>query len=407
MRMQYPIGTKKFHEEPNMNYTMNRIWAVNGGDADAIADAAKRIDSVEDWLREFRALANAAREEGNAIEEAAYARAVHFFLSFKHPDKMTFYDRCVCLLRGVHSDAFDGKVIEEIRVPYQGAWLPVWHVPPAKPEGKRNAVVLHLGYDSIKEELLPVVYNFRDAGLDLYLVEGPGQGEALHSAGLTMNHRWEEPVSAILDYFSLDDVTLIGLSLGGYLAPRAAAFEPRVKRVISWGVMWDFFDTVISRRGKPFELFLKAALSLRASWLINGVCGLKMKKDAYARWGIEQGMHVFGVDSPYDYFRKLSDYSTKGFSRNITQDFLLLGSAGDHFIPESHFYRQAEALTNVASFTGRRFTAAEKAENHVSFSNLPLVVECMISWIKDRAEKAGARAIPASHTTPVEGAGRA
>jgi predicted esterase YcpF (UPF0227 family) len=36
---------------------------------------------------------------------------------------------------------------------------------------------------------------------------------------------WERPVKAVLDYFNLEDVTIIGASLGGYLAPRAAVFE--------------------------------------------------------------------------------------------------------------------------------------------------------------------------------------
>ena len=51
-----------------------------------------------------------------------------------------------------------------------------------------------------------------------------------------MTQRWEEPVSAVLDYFHLDDVTLIGLSLGGYLALRTAAIENRISRVVAFDV---------------------------------------------------------------------------------------------------------------------------------------------------------------------------
>jgi|SaaInlV_200m_DNA_3_1039701.scaffolds.fasta_scaffold02100_11 pimeloyl-ACP methyl ester carboxylesterase len=46
---------------------------------------------------------------------------------------------------------------------------------------------------------------------------------------------WEKPTAAILDYFDLDDVTLFGLSMGGWLCLRAAAFEPRIKGGISSG----------------------------------------------------------------------------------------------------------------------------------------------------------------------------
>ena len=54
-------------------------------------------------------------------------------------------------------------------------------------------------------------------------------------------------MAAVLDYFALSDVTLIGLSLGGGLAIRAAAFEPRVKRVITYDVLFDFLSCNLSQ----------------------------------------------------------------------------------------------------------------------------------------------------------------
>ena len=35
-------------------------------------------------------------------------------------------------------------------------------------------------------------------------------------AGLKMTHEWEKPVAAVLDFFELEGITLIGVSLGGY-----------------------------------------------------------------------------------------------------------------------------------------------------------------------------------------------
>ncbi len=63
----------------------------------------------------------------------------------------------------------------------------------------------------------------------------------MHTYGHAMTHEWEKPTSVVLDYFKVDEVTLIGISLGGYLAVRAAAFEPRIKRVVTWDVMYAFF----------------------------------------------------------------------------------------------------------------------------------------------------------------------
>ena len=70
-----------------------------------------------------------------------------------------------------------------------------------------------------------------DAGYDVIGFDGPGQGTTRRRHGLLFDYRWETPMGAVLDHSGLDDVTLVGLSLGGWLALRAAAFEKRIRRV--------------------------------------------------------------------------------------------------------------------------------------------------------------------------------
>lgn len=387
MKTDFKTGTNEFHNEPNMNYQFNRIYAISAGDLEEIQSVAARVNTLEDWIKEFLNMAGKALADNRQIQAAAYFRAANFYLSCNDPRKKETYEKYTAMIRDIYKEEFQKGIINEAKVPFEGGYLPVWHVEPADKNAKRNVVVMHLGYDSFKEELIPIIDHFRMANMELYLFEGPGQGEALHRYNLCMMHEWEKPVKALLDYFNLNDVTLIGLSLGGYLAPRAAAFEKRVSRVIAWGVMYDFFDTVLSRRGKFFEYFLKTMLFLRASGIINLVAGIKMKRDTYARWGIEHGLYVYGVKTPYEYFNKLKMYSTKNISHLVKQDFLLLGSTHDHFIPREHFFRQAEKLVNVRSFTGRIFTKYEKAENHVSFGNMPLVLDCIINWIREHTRQ--------------------
>ncbi|HPB84091.1 MAG TPA: alpha/beta hydrolase, partial [Spirochaetota bacterium] len=68
-------------------------------------------------------------------------------------------------------------------------------------------------------------------------------------------------------------------------------------------------------------------------------------------------------------------------ARRITQDFLLLAAARDHFIP-LHFYKQEiDALTNVSSLTFRLFTERESAHNHCNAGNPALVLDTIASWI--------------------------
>ena len=95
---------------------------------------------------------------------------------------------------------------------------------------------MHDGYDSFMEELLHVMQYLTQAGYEVILFEGPGQGAAIREHNLIFMHEWEHPVTAVIDYFDLNDVTLIGISLGGYLSLRAAAFEPRISRVVCYDI---------------------------------------------------------------------------------------------------------------------------------------------------------------------------
>jgi hypothetical protein len=72
--------------------------------------------------------------------------------------------------------------------------------------------------------------------------DGPGQGTALEEGGMALTAERQWPVSAALDYFRLEPVTLSGLSLGGCLAVRAEAGEPRVTRVVADDVLTDLLN---------------------------------------------------------------------------------------------------------------------------------------------------------------------
>ena len=98
---------------------------------------------------------------------------------------------------------------------------------------------------------------------------------------LPMTHEWEKPVAAVLDYIEAENVTLIGMSLGGYLALRAASLEPRIKRVIAYNVMPDFFACVTSGRGKVAAYLTKGLTGLRLSFVLGAFAKVIMKRDIY------------------------------------------------------------------------------------------------------------------------------
>jgi len=105
------------------------------------------------------------------------------------------------------------------------------------------------GLDSTKEEFFRLENLFLARGMATLSLDGPGQGEGGYA--LPMRHDYEVAVTAILDAVSArDDLDLarvgaLGVSLGGYFAPRAAAFEPRIRAVAGisgpfcFGELWD------------------------------------------------------------------------------------------------------------------------------------------------------------------------
>ncbi len=376
------VGYHHLHDEVNMNFQLNRPLSFGGGKLEEIRSAARRIGDLSDWKREFVSLSEAAEQDGRKGDAAAYIRLAEFFMISGDPDKERAYDRFIGLFHTIHKAEYDRGSIVEDRIPFDGGYLPVLRLPVINGK-KKGILVAHGGYDSFIEELYPLLDYFRDHGFEVIGFEGPGQGGCLRRYGLTMTPEWEKPVGALLDHYGLSNVTLLGVSLGGYLAPRAAAFDKRIDEVIAYDVIYDFFACAAAARGRLFETVIRGLVTVKAASLLNSVVRRRMKRDPFIAWGVSQGMHVFGVKTPYLYFREAMKYNTRDFSRLVTQDFLLLAGTNDHFIPTEMFFKQARALTGVRSLTCRLFTEQEGAQNHCQIGNIELALSFIVSWMEE------------------------
>lgn len=112
-------------------------------------------------------------------------------------------------------------------------------------------IMLIAGLDSTKEEFFAPENMFLARGLATFSLDGPGQGETGYAA--TIRPDFEAPVAAALDALcarhDLDGnrVGMLGVSLGGYYAARAAAFEPRIRAVVISGGPYDYGALVRDR----------------------------------------------------------------------------------------------------------------------------------------------------------------
>jgi pimeloyl-ACP methyl ester carboxylesterase len=376
----FPIGFHQLHPDVSMNFQMNRwfSWVGEPGMLEELRNAAPRINNYVDWKREFLRLADLASTQGHVLRAGFYFRAADFFMRANDPDRRNARRQFLAAMRSVYG--LDPLARHAVLYAAQGnsGVLPAYRFTPIRSKG---TIVFFGGFDSYIEELTTAFIYLRDAGYEVIAFEGPGQGGALNDAGLHMTPDWHLPVKAVLDHFKLEHVTLVGLSMGGCLVMRAAAFEPRVDRVVAYNIYPDALDTTLRQLGTLQRGLLKALLKLRAAPVVNAMARRAASKSPIAQWGLEEGMHVTGASSPCGYFRRTQAYVTADVSALITQDVLLLAGRDDHLVPMVHFYGQIKSLTNARSITTRLFTAAESAGSHCQVGNYGVALRTIVNWL--------------------------
>lgn len=237
---------------------------VDPADVIRITESLNRWD---DWLDAWSAngdlhaeLAGDAEKRGRnqtAGEAWLHAALSYHFGKFVWMVDMTRHreaaDRAVAALASAHRHL--DPTAERIEIEFEGTPMVGYlRRPPGVPQragakgpggGGRPPVVLLLpGLDSVKEEFFAAENVFLARGMATFSLDGPGQGETGYRT--TIRHDYEAPVGAVLDVLcargDLDGsrVGALGVSLGGYYAARAAAFEPRIRAVACCGAPYDF-----------------------------------------------------------------------------------------------------------------------------------------------------------------------
>ena len=230
--------------------------SYGGADVGEILDVVSRVTDgdFESWVVEWSRTAGYVRDQGLRALDAGYTvtarqalvRAATYYTGaafnalHTDPRKRELWERARSSFAA--AAALQDPPVEVLEIPFEDAMLPAYFVRGG--EGPRATVINIGGYDSSAEEL----YHWfaraaAERGFNVLVVEGPGQVGALHrNPGLVMRADYEVPISAVVDYLvnpaDVDPewLAIVGYSVGGYLAARAAAFEPlaeglRVQRV--------------------------------------------------------------------------------------------------------------------------------------------------------------------------------
>jgi alpha-beta hydrolase superfamily lysophospholipase len=372
---RFPVGYYALHPNVSLNFQMNRFWNWVGDKLmlDELRAAGTRIKSYDDWTREMFDLSDKALAAGRRLPAAYYAKMATFFLDPSDPRVKPAFQRFVDNVQAVNGITPDDHHL----VPYQQTHLSAYRFTPAQPRG---TIVVFGGYDSYILEWLPAALALRDAGLDTVIFDGPGQGTVL-DAGMPMTADWHLPTAAILDYFKLTEITLLGFSLGGALVIRAAAHEARISRVIAMDICTSLLESSTRSFSASGLSVISANSEQMPASLVNAAVAAVRKTDLLTDWVIAQGERVMGVSTPADVFKAWRDYRTDDVSALVTQDVLLMAGAKDHYMPLQMLPDQLMTLTAAHSITARVFTEAESAQNHCQIGNMGLALKVILDWL--------------------------
>jgi alpha-beta hydrolase superfamily lysophospholipase len=367
------------HPDSGVNFQMNRWINYLGEDAlEDMREIAPKLKDYPSYVQAFLTLGDKALEQGRKLHAAYYYRSAEFFMWSNNPQKKATRDKFLQLAL----EWWGIKDSDRIAITYEQdsrkVILPAYRFTPDQPKG---SIVIFGGSDSYIEEFFPVLLVLVERGYDIVLFEGPGQGRVLAEQQVPLTPDWHKPVKAVLDFFKLENVTLLGVSMGGYLVLKAAAFEPRVKRAIAWDILVDSYDIWLGKLEPAERALVKILFHLKAAPVMNALLGQAMKTNMVVDWGVRQAMYILGAKTPFEWLSKLKAYRSKT-AHLVKQDVLLMAGTEDFGIPVEQFYQQIEALKNVRSLTARLFTRAEQAQNHCQVGNLELALDVIVDWIE-------------------------
>ena len=197
---------------------------------------------------------------------------------------------------------------------------------------------------------------------------------------------WENVVTPVLDWVmarpEVDPtrVGLLGLSMGGLLAPRAAAFDHRLAACVANDGVYELGSTVLSHfPGSRADI--EAGLRADSAPEVDAAIEHLMAVNPTVRWAITNGMYVMGADTPRTFCASYLDYTLAGgIAEQITCPTLVCDADSDMFWPG-----QTQVLFDhlTCKKTLLRFTDAEGAGAHCQFGAQRLTYARIYDWLDD------------------------
>jgi pimeloyl-ACP methyl ester carboxylesterase len=288
-----------------------------------------------------------------------------------------------CFRRGAALAPFP---IEAIEIEAEFGSMPAYVVRPDDSGAIRPTIVQTNGYDSnIQEMFFSTAPAALSRGYNWIGFDGPGQGRCLIRDGIHLRPDWENVVRPAidrvleLDFVDRDRVVLAGWSLGGFLAPRAAAFEDRIAALVADPGQWDLgagalaMAPISDEDKKRFPDVDPEVFDPMERWLED-------QADPFMRWRLAQrGFWVHGVDSLFELFKALSGFEVSSVAGWISCPTLLTMAENDPIAKGApQLYEAIDAPKLLV-----RFSEAEGAGGHCEAMARSLYHQRVLDWLDE------------------------
>ncbi|MFH8286064.1 alpha/beta hydrolase family protein [Streptomyces antibioticus] len=248
-------GVMRLFDDPGFNFAGLLALGAAGMRASEVGEVLTAVNTInaaglseQTFSDTFRAWGDRlAGGRGGGHEETRrfrslraaqyYAQSLFYVLGTDHPED----EEAVYLAGRKAWDTFARlctPAAVTARVPYGRTRLPVWFFRPDGPVEPRPTVILTNGSDGQNLDMWTYgVAAALDRGWNAVVYDGPGQGQLLFVEEIPFTTRWETVVRPVIDWLERrkdvdrSRIAITGLSMGGNLVARAAAFERRLAAV--------------------------------------------------------------------------------------------------------------------------------------------------------------------------------
>jgi pimeloyl-ACP methyl ester carboxylesterase len=323
------------------------------GDAGAdigevIATTSQIVEGDEQgWTDAWRATAEGTAERGETslavgdttsareafLRASAYYRSAEFYCrKDPHHDPRVLELSRLSKKYLVKGSILLGGPFSEVVIPFEDTDLPGYLYLVDNSGQPRPTVIYTNGFDSTSEEGYFVIGAAAlRRGYNFLAYDGPGQGWMIREQNVAYRPDWENVLGPVVDFAlttpEIDDSKIVhfGYSLGGYLVARYAAHDHRSAAIVCNDGMTTFYAS--------YPPIPKATLDLIEQHRDDEALPLLEElasNDTNARWGLQNGVWVYGVDSPAEYVRKTADYTlSEEMIRSIRTPALILEGEED------------------------------------------------------------------------------